>query len=586
MTRHNIYRKLSGIDSTLKKNSIIILFFNIMILLLSFLSPIVYKIFIDQVLGEKRWSMLLYVCLSIVLLFAVNKLLFSLLTFCVNRRNNLLSFKLKRKLMKTYLELPFAKVEKIDTGDLKMILEDDTHKLVEFVSLHLIDTVISIGYIVSYFIILLSINWEITLFSLILVIISLLVNKLISQKVKKNNMRNRNTHSDFSNWLFTYLSNWKEIKANALESVQESIFDNFGKKFIFNGNKNIFYWTLSRLIAALKTDLFMYVGILFIGAPYVVNNVITVGTILMYLSYFNIFSNKIDELITLNIDFHGNQHQYNKVVSSLDKLSRNDSKFPVPKKHLGILEVRNLCFWYNKNKKTLNNINFSIKQGEKIAIVGQSGDGKTTLMKCIMGLYHPQQGEVLYNGMNVVEEAVYNDVSCVMQDPVVFNLSIRDNLLLGNSQASDDELVQACQCAEISGFIKTLPEQYNTFIGENGIRLSGGQKQRLVIARALLTNPKFLFLDEATSALNYELEQKINENIFLYFSYTTVIRITHRLLSLADNDRIIVINKGQVVGDDNLRGLLEKNPIFIELYKTQYQKQCLQHNETERFFYG
>lgn len=578
MKRYNIYKKLTDIDNTLCGNILIIFFINVVVILLSFIHPYIYKTFVDRVLGEKEWSMLLYVCLGFVLLFIINNLFSITLTYFTNKLNNILSFKLKVKLITFYLDMYFSKMDRFNTGELKTILEDDTNKLVSFISSHIIGTIISFGYINFYFIALLFINWQMTLVFLLMILLSILFNKLISKKVEENNIRNRNTSSEFSNWLFSCFYNWKEIKANSIETVQENTFAKYEKKFINIGNKNVLYWTISRLIAAFKTDLVMYAGVFFIGAFYVVNNIITVGTVFMYISYLSVFLGKIDEIIAFNIDFKGSQYQYDKVISLLNEMPTRKNIKAIPGNLSKKLEIRNLCFSYNEDRKILHDINLLIDPGEKLAIVGKSGHGKTTLIKCIIGMCIPKSGEILYSGIDINENDgvhFYSDLGLVMQDPIIFNLTIKENLLLGSPKASESDIIQACKCAEIDDFIHTLPNQYNTLIGEKGLRLSGGQKQRIAIARALLTNPKFVIFDEATSALNHELEQKINNNIATNFPDITFVNITHRLSSLVSCDRIVVINEGEIVGDGKFSDLLKNNHSFIQLYKEQYQKQYL-----------
>lgn len=578
MKRYNIYKILTDIDNTLRGKILLILFINVVTILLSFIHPYIYKTFVDRVLGEREWSMLLYVCLGFVFLFLINKIFSSTLTYFTNKSNNLLSFKLKVKIMTIYLNMHFSKMDRFNTGDLKTILEDDTNKLVSFISSHIIDTIVSFGYVVFYLISLLFINYQMTLVSLIMILLSVLFNNLISKKVEENNVRNRNTSSEFSNWLFFCFYNWKEIKANSIENVQENSFAEYGEKFIYNGNKNVLYWTISRLIAAFKTDLVMYAGVFFIGAFYVVNNIVTVGTVLMYISYLSVFLKKIDEIISLNIDFKGSQYQYDKVISLLDEIPTRKNTKSISENLSRKLEIHNLCFSYNQDRKVLHDINLLIGPREKLAIVGKSGHGKTTLIKCILGMCIPESGEIIYSGIDIKDNDgvhFYNDIGLVMQDPIIFNLTIKENLLFGNPKASNYDIIQACKCAEIDDFIHTLPNQYNTLIGEKGIRLSGGQKQRLAIARALLTNPKFIIFDEATSALNYELEQKINNNIASNFPNVTFVNITHRLSSLVSCDRIIVINEGKIVGDGKFSDLLKNNQTFIQLYEEQYQKQYL-----------
>jgi len=231
-------------------------------------------------------------------------------------------------------------------------------------------------------------------------------------------------------------------------------------------------------------------------------------------------------------------------------------------------------FSYNKNAKrpVLSNINLSIASGETIGIIGGTGSSKTSLVQLIARLYDVTAGEVIVGGHNVKEyklETLRNEVAMVLQKNVLFSGTIKENLKWGNENASDEEIIQACKDAQAYDFIMSFPHQFETELGQGGVNVSGGQKQRLCIARALLKKPKIIILDDSTSAVDTATDSKIRAAFKANLKDTTTFIIAQRITSVADADRIIVLDKGQIVALGSHEELLKTCAIYQEVYTSQ-----------------
>lgn len=278
--------------------------------------------------------------------------------------------------------------------------------------------------------------------------------------------------------------------------------------------------------------------------------------IIEYNKKFNVASDRIYELID------DNKFKKEKFgTTSIEKLNGN-------------IEFKNVSFGYDRIK-VLKDMSFEVKEKEKVAFVGKSGAGKTTIFNLITKLYDVDKGEILFDGHNINDltcSTIRDNMSIITQSPYIFNFSIKDNLLLAKENATMKEIREACKTACIDDYIMSLPEKYNTVVGENGVTLSGGQKQRLAIARALLVKSEIILFDEATSALDNETQRNIKKAINNLNGKYTVLIIAHRLSTVIDSDKIFVINDGKVIDSGSHKELLERCEFYKELYKSDLEK--------------
>jgi len=240
----------------------------------------------------------------------------------------------------------------------------------------------------------------------------------------------------------------------------------------------------------------------------------------------------------------------------------------------GNISFRNVTFGYDAERPVLQEIDLDIKAGEVIALVGISGAGKSTLVQLVPRFYDPQAGEVLVDGTNVRDvtlRSLRSQIGMVAQETLLFSGSVRENLMYGRPDASDEDMIRATKAAHAHGFLKKLPDGYDTLLGERGARLSGGQKQRIAIARAFLIDPRILILDEATSALDSESEALIQEALARLMQGRTNIVIAHRLSTILNSDRIAVMQHGRILDIGPHQELLERCHVYANLYNTQYR---------------
>ena len=288
---------------------------------------------------------------------------------------------------------------------------------------------------------------------------------------------------------------------------------------------------------------------------------------------------RIDEVVESISDFGVS---FNKVTVSLKRINEilnnklyQDEKYgnQVLNNAKGIIEFKNVRFKYKENENyTLNNLNLKITPHKKIAIVGKSGNGKSTIFNLLLRYFDPTKGEITLDEINLkdlTKESLRNNISIIRQSPFIFNLSILDNFKLVKPDVTLENVRSFCKKAYIDDYIMSLPEQYNTIIGEGGINLSGGQKQRLAIARTLLLNTKIILFDEATSALDNESQEFIKKTIDNLVKDHTIIIVAHRLSTIMDADEIHVIEQGKLIASGPHQELLKTCKSYQTLYQSE-----------------
>lgn len=320
-------------------------------------------------------------------------------------------------------------------------------------------------------------------------------------------------------------------------------------------------------------DYFFY----FLGVTLTKNNLLTASNFVVLYIYktkmkyvFNYFVNLMESIKNFNLSA-------NRVYEIIDGEKFSKEKFGNTNlNHInGDFEFKNVSFSYKENKEILHNVSFSVKANTTVAFVGKSGSGKSTIFSLLSKLYNVPDNKIFIDGIDIntlTKDAIRNNISVITQNPYIFNLSIRDNLLLVKDKLSDKEMIKACKTACLHDFIMSLPDGYDTIVGEGGITLSGGERQRLAIARALIKKTEIILFDEATSALDNETQEKIQKAIHSLKGKYTILIIAHRLSTIVNSDKIIMIDKGKIVAEGTHKTLMKKSLKYQKLYQADLIK--------------
>jgi ATP-binding cassette subfamily B protein len=319
--------------------------------------------------------------------------------------------------------------------------------------------------------------------------------------------------------------------------------------------------------------------IYFYGGYLVIRGELTIGTIIAFNTLLMRLFGPVTSLFNMHVDVTRSLALFERVFEYLD-LAPEVMEAPgalSPEKLEGRIEYENVCFSYKEGQPVLKDVSFTVEPGEMVALVGPSGSGKTTITYLVARLYDPDSGVVKIDGIDAREislRSLRSQIGIVTQDTFLFNASIRENILFGRKDATEEEMIEACKAAYIHDFIASLDEGYDTLVGERGIKLSGGEKQRIAIARAILRNPRIIILDEATSSLDSHAETLIKAAISPLLANRTSLVIAHRLSTVLAADKILVVEDGRIAESGTHQELLAKGGLYRRLYDEQFRPEA------------
>ena len=481
---------------------------------------------------------------------------------------------MRRDLFSHLQTLPFRFYDKARTGQLMNRIVGDLFEITELAHHGPEDLFISILTLLGSFIMMLNINWQLAL--VLIVIIPLIVIFTMRQRThmsrtskevkKKMAVINADIESSISGIRVAQAFSNQQYEIEKFQSGNEE----------YKNSKKRYYKAMSVYHSGMEfmTNL-LYVIVIGVGGGLILAGKMDLTELITFNLFVNAFLQPIKRLAAFMEQYSAGMAGFERMIELMDvEPDIRDEPDAKPIENVrGEIAFHDVTFSYDAGVNVLTGVNLTIRPGEKLALVGPSGGGKSTLCQLIPRFYEPSSGTITIDGTDIRKitlDSLRSSIGIVQQDVFLFAGTIRDNIRYGNLNATEEEIILAAKRAEIHDFILSLPNGYDTFVGERGILLSGGQKQRVSIARIFLRNPPILILDEATSALDTETELKIQQALDNLAAGRTTLVIAHRLSTIKNADEIIVIDDNGIAEQGTHGELLEKGGLYAELYKAQF----------------
>ncbi|BCJ94720.1 multidrug ABC transporter ATP-binding protein [Anaerocolumna cellulosilytica] len=496
--------------------------------------------------------------------------------YFTSKAGNQVTFALRYDLYKHMQRMSASYYSKHQSGGIVSVLMNDIALVSNLVGNALTNIWMDGVLVIALLFILLRMDWVLTLASLSIFPFYLVVSKKIGRKVKRNSHMVQDETEEMSAHVQEKVGGYSVVQAFTHEEFERKRFRNEAAKLLNFQLQSGMLSSLNTTVTGYLTALAPII-VVWVGCQRINSGVLTIGELITFYAYLGSFYLPINRFAELNVVYSTSMAALERVLHVMDETPDiQDTPNAVECTNVrGEILLKNISFSYEENEKIIKNMNLSIHAGERIALVGASGSGKSTLVSLIPRFYDIDCGSVCLDGRDIREYKVHSlrqQVGIVPQETILFSGSIRENILYGNPEASEEDIIAAAKAANAYDFIEGMPDGFDTVLGERGAKLSGGQKQRIAIARVFIKNPKILILDEATSALDSQSERLIQEALDRLMVGRTTILIAHRLSTVVNADEIVVMNKGKIIEKGSHIQLLAQNGAYARLYHTQFDE--------------
>ena len=538
--------------------------------------PYLTKIAIDNYIVHKDYAGLRNIILILFGTLIVQGLLQYVMTYLTQWVGQKTIFDLRMELFEHLQRLAMRFFDKNPVGRLVTRLTNDIEVLNEMFSSGIVMVFADVFTIAGILIFMFSLSWQLTLIALSVIIPLAYATVIFRRKVRVAYRDVRILVARMNSFLQEHISGILVVKIFNKEKKMLKDFEEINMDHTKANVRSVFYYSVFfpvvELIGAISAAL-----IIWYGGGQVIHQALTIGILISFLQYAEMFFRPIRDLSEKYNIMQTAMASSERIFNLLDqKIIIPDPERPSELKDVkGKIEFRNVHFAYVKDDYVLKNLSFNINQGEKVAFVGATGAGKTTIMNLLCRFYDVQKGEILLDGINIkdiTKENLRKNIGLVVQDIFLFSGSVEDNISLGNKEIGFDKIQQSARIIGIDKFIERLPEKYKQNVKERGVTLSQGQRQLITFARALAYDPRILILDEATSSVDTHSEILIQQAIEKLMEGRTSIIIAHRLSTIQKCDKIIVMHKGEIRETGTHQQLLELGGIYSKLYQLQYKE--------------
>ena len=537
--------------------------------------PWIIKDMIDEVLADKNGTMLNWIAASIIAIFIVRGLFWYGQNYLMSYVGQSVIIDIRAAVFKKLQRLSVSFYDKNKTGTIMSYVTNDVNALQSAMVENTIEMITEGFILIGSVVAMIYLDWRLTLFTVCTFPVVLWFMEFFGKKIRKTGGRIQECTADITSVLQESVASARVIKSFVREDYEVDRFDVENKANFRANMKN------AQLMATLTpvVELVAAIGVTMIiwyGGNNVINGTITAGSLVAFLTYAVNISNPIKRLTRVIGNIQKALAAAQRVFMIIDMPeeiaeSRDAKQLPEVS---GKVEFQNVSFAYNDKGNVITDLSFSVKPGEVIAIVGPSGAGKSTIANLLPRFYDVNKGDIKIDGHSVREvtlDSLREQVGIVPQETMVFHGSVYNNILYGRLDATKKEIEAAAKAANAHDFIMQLTDGYETKLGDRGVNLSGGQRQRIAIARAILKNPRILILDEATSALDTESERVVQEALDRLMVGRTSFVIAHRLSTVKNADKILVLEKGNLVESGTHDELLALDGLYAHLYKIQYR---------------
>ncbi|MBS5949307.1 MAG: ABC transporter ATP-binding protein [Clostridium sp.] len=559
-----------------KKESVISIILMGLITISNNLNPYLMKIAIDNNIKNKDIKGLVYIGLFLVVVNIFTLILSKIKWKIISYVTNSILVNIRMELYKHIQKLPFNFFDRRPVGKILARVMGDVNSLKNLFDQSIQSLIPEVVSLISVIIFMIILDFKLAIACILLLPVLALGMFMIEVSSRKKWAEYRSKRSILNGYTHEDISGIKVVQSYAKENDTDDkfkllVWDHL-KSFINAVKVNDFIWPIVELSWGLGTIIVFYLGYTLIRS-----GDLEIGTLLAFSMYIGMFWRPIMNLSNF----------YNTLITNLSAADRIFEildiepfiKDDLDKDNIGAIkgevEFKNVSFSYSEEEKdlVLKDVSFKIEKGEKIALVGETGAGKTTIVSLISRFYNPTNGEILIDNKNVLDynlESIRSQMGIMLQDTFLFSTSIKENIRYGKLDATDEEIIEAAKAVNAHDFIMSLENGYDTMVNERGTRLSLGQRQLLSFARALLANPRILILDEATSNIDTQTEIIVQKGIEKLLSNRTSFVIAHRLSTIRDCDKIIVIDNGEITETGTHEELLNLKGYYYELYKAQY----------------
>ena len=546
---------------------------SLLIALIGMLYPILTNLILKEFIPNKQIAYLIGFGIAIFICYIIRMLL----KYFVQSYGHIMGVKMqadmRREIFKKLQKLPFSYYDEHETGKIMSRITNDLMEISELAHHGPENFFICGASVVLSFAYLLSINWQLTLIIFICVPLLIIVSLYMRKKMNNAFMESRKSVAIINGTIESSITGIRVTKAfnNSEEEIEK--FENGNQQFVKARSKAYVrmaqFWSSTDFIA----NLFNIVVLIF-GALFVFWEKIDYAILVTFMVSINVFLNPLTTLINFVEQYQDGVTGFKRFLEIIDAKEEEEKEDAIDVCNLkGEIVFDHVSFNYHANKEVLNDISFKIEEGKKIALVGPSGGGKTTICHLLPNFYPVTSGKITIGGYDISDltfSSLRNSIGIVQQDVFLFSGTVIDNIRYGKLSATDLEVYEAAKKANIHEYIMSLENGYQTEIGERGIKLSGGQKQRISIARVFLKNPSILILDEATSALDTITESIIQESLDELAKGRTTLIVAHRLSTIKNADEIYVISDGRIIESGSHDILMEKDGEYANLYKKQF----------------